>query len=184
MRKSYKICRILLFVFSAAVVIMPCNRGTSNISFADDVVSHHKEKPTPTRSLMQVISSHTSRMLDAIMNGDYDTVIKESNAVTEKSETLLKNFFPEGGQVGEWFKETGKYPGKPEEVNAVKEDFEKYVKVVIDASKNIAETSKKYNIVETYKSFDAMLQKACFSCHETFRPKWPEWPEWMRITGG
>ncbi len=164
--------------------MIPYNIGISNISFADDVVSHHKEKPTPTRSLMQVISSHTSRMLDAIMNGDYNTVIKESNAVTEKSETILKNFFPEGGQVGEWFKETGKDPGKPEEVNAVKEDFEKYAKTVIDASKNITETSKKYNIVETYKSFDAMLQKACFSCHETFRPKWPEWPEWMRITGG
>ncbi|KXK27935.1 MAG: hypothetical protein UZ01_02906 [Candidatus Brocadia sinica] len=156
-----------------------------NIVLAKEgIESKHSAESTPTRSLMRVISSHTSRILEAIMDGDHDAVIKESYAVAESSQAIMKNFFPEGGQVGEWFKETGKDPKNAEDVQSVKRDFEKYMKTVADAAKNVAETSKKHNIVETYKSLDAMLKNACFTCHETARPKWPEWPEWMKITGG
>ena len=169
------------FVVTAVAMSYPWK---GNIALGKAVETHHGSELTPTRSLMQVISSHTSRILDAIMIGDHDAVVKESNAVTENCETILKNFFPEGGKVGEWFKETGKDLNKPEDIKAVKKDFEKYLKAVVDASKNIAETSKKQNIVETYKSFDAMLKNACFSCHEASRPKWPDWPDWMKISGG
>jgi cytochrome c556 len=130
---------------------------------------------------MDVVSTHTTKILEAIMIGDFDTVIKEAGAVSTMSEGMIKDFFPEGGKVGDWFKETGKNPENPADVKAVKDDFEKYMKAVADASKNIAETAKKYTIVETYKSFDAMLQKACFACHTVYRPLWPEW---MKITGG
>ncbi|MFN3532068.1 MAG: cytochrome c [Candidatus Brocadia sp.] len=171
-----------LFVVAAAVGMSYAWRGS--IISAKDIESKHTAEPTPTRSLMRVISSHTSRILEAIMDGDHEAVIKESNAVAESSQEIMKNFFPEGGQVGEWFKETGKDAKNPEDVKAVKKDFEKYMKTVADAAKNIAETSKKQNIVETYKSLDAMLKNACFTCHEAARPKWPEWPEWMKITGG
>mgnify|MGYP003438814056 FL=1 len=75
------------------------------------------------------------------------------------------------------------YFNKNEDVQVVKKDFEKYMKIVADAAKNVAETSKKHTIVETYKSLDTMLKNACFTCHETARPKWPEWPEWMKIRG-
>ena len=169
------------FVVTAVAMSYPWK---GNIVLGKDIETRHGSELTPTRLLMQVISSHTSRILDAIMIGDHDAVVKESNAVTENCEAILKNFFPEGGKVGEWFKETGKDPNKPEDIKAVKKDFEKYLKAVVDASKNIAETSKKLNIVETYKSFDAMLKNACFSCHEATRPKWPEWPDWMKISGG
>lgn len=155
-----------------------------NITWGKDIESQHSAELTPTRSLMQVISSHTSKILDAIMVGDHNAVIQESTAVAENSKAVLKNFFPEGGQVGEWFKETGKNPKNAEDINAVKKDFEKYLKAVVDAANNIVETSKKQNIVETYKSFDAMLKNACFTCHEAARPKWPEWPKWMQIGGG
>ncbi len=174
---------VLIFGFVATAVAVSYPRN-GNIAMGKDVETHHGSELTPTRSLMQVISSHTSRILDAIMIGDHDAVVKESNAVTENCEAILKNFFPEDGKAGEWFKETGKDPNKSEDIKAVKKDFEKYLKAVVDASKNIAETSKKQNIVETYKSFDAMLKNACFSCHEATRPKWPEWPDWMKISGG
>lgn len=153
-------------------------------TLSNDIESYHKEKPTPTRALMRVISSHMSNMFNAIMMGDHNTVAKESHALAENSKDIMRNFFPENGKVGEWFKETGKNPNDPEAVNAVKKDFENYSKSIIDAAVNIAENTKKENIVETYKSFDAMLKNACFACHETARQKWPEWPEWMQITGG
>ncbi len=183
MKKFEQLRHVLICGFVVTAVAMSySSRG--NIALGKAIESHHGSELTPTRSLMKLISSHTSRILDAIITGDHVAVINESNAVTENCETILKNFFPESGKVGEWFKETGKDPNKPEDVNAVKKDFEKYLEVVVNASKNIAETSKKQNIVETYKSFDAMLKNACFTCHEASRQKWPEWPDWMKIGGG
>ncbi|NUO09556.1 MAG: cytochrome c [Candidatus Brocadia sp.] len=170
-----------LGVITAAGMFYASN---GSAAFGKNIESEHTAEPAPTRSLMRVISSHTSKILDAIMVGDHNAVINESNAVAKKSKELMKDFFPAGGQVGEWFTETGKNPKNPDDVKAVKQDFEKYLKTVIDAANNIAETSKKQNIVETYKSLDAMLKNACFTCHEAARPKWPEWPEWMKITGG
>jgi cytochrome c556 len=157
---------------------------TDGIVSAKDIESRHSAELTPTRSLMRIIGFHTSRILEAIMDGDHETVIKESNVVADSGQAIMKNFFPEGGQIGEWFKETGKDPKNQEDIQSVKKDFEKYMKTVVDSAKNVAETAKKHNIVDTYKSFDAMLKNACFTCHETARPKWPEWPEWMKITGG
>lgn len=183
MKKSGQTCLALFCAVVIATGAMLYGWKGSTAS-GEDVETIHMKNPTPTRLLMRLISSHTSKILDAIMIGDFNAVGKESNAVAENSKVIMDNFFPQGGQVGEWFKETGKDPNDPNAVKAMKEDFEKYLNAVSDAAKNIAATSKKQNIIETYKSFDAMLTKACFACHEAFRPKWPEWPEWMKITGG
>jgi hypothetical protein len=115
------------------------------------------------------------------MIGDFNAVTRESNAVAENSEIIMEMFFSADGKAGEWFKPAGNNPKAAEEM---KGEFEKYLKVVIDTSRNIAETAGKKNIVETYKSFDTMLQKACFTCHEVSREKWPDWPDFMRISGG
>ncbi|GAB61043.1 MAG: hypothetical protein DWB56_09075 [Candidatus Jettenia sp.] len=181
MKKRFML--ICLFTLAAGAISYPYtwNIGTT---LSNNIESYHKEKPSPTRELMRMISSHMSKIFDAIMAGDHNTVSKESNAVAETSKSIMRNFFPEDGKIGEWFKETGKDPNNPEEVTTVKKDFEQYSKSIVDAAMNIAENVKKQNIVETYKNFDTMLKNACFACHETARPKWPEWPEWMQITGG
>lgn len=183
MEKAGKL-RLALICAVAVTTVTVSYPWNVNTVAGEDIEKYHMEKPTPTRLLMRLISSHTSKILDAILIGDFNAVGKEANAVAENSKTIMNNFFPEGGQVGEWFKESGKDPKDPKAVKAMKEDFEKYLEAVIDASKNIATTAKSKNIVETYKSFDEMLTKACFACHEAFRPQWPEWPDWMKITGG
>jgi hypothetical protein len=87
----------------------------------------------------------------------------------------MRMFFSEEGKAGDWFSKAGNDPDDPKAIQAMKEDFTKYLKLVTDASRNVAETSKSKNIVETYNSFDAMLRKACFACHETSRLEWPGW---------
>ena len=183
MKKIGLMCIAMLCAFAIATGVITCV-GKCSEALGEDIETHHIHKPTPTRSLMRLISSHTSKILDAIMIGDFNVVIKESNEVAENSEITMNMFFPEEGKVGEWFEETGKDPNDPKAVKSMKEEFGKYLKIVIDASRNIAETARKENIVETYKSFDAMLKKACFSCHEVSRKKWPDWPDWMRQAGG
>lgn len=183
MKKTGLMCNALKYMFVVTAVALPYV-WEGSITSGKDIESHHDAESMSTHSLMRAINSHTSKIVDAIMVGDHDAVIKESNAIAEDSKAIMKDFFPEGGQVGEWFKKTGKDSKNPDDVNAVKKDFEKYLKAVVDATNNIIETSKKGNIVETYKSFDAMLKNACFTCHETARPIWPEWPKGMQITGG
>jgi len=141
----------------------------------------HISKSSPTRSLMRIISAHTSKILDALMIGDFNAVGREANAVAENSEIVMEMFFSVDGKAGEWHKETG---GDAEATAEMKAEFEKYLSITIDSSRNIAETAGKKNIVETYKSLDEMLQKACFACHALSRDPWPNWPDFMKAAGG
>ncbi len=174
MSKMGKLCIAMLFTLILTTGIITCDNA-----LCGDIESLHTDKSTPTQGLMRIINSHTSKMLDAIMIGDFNKVIKESKEIIKASEVVMRMFFPGEGKTGEWFKNAGNDPGDLEAVEAMKEEFEKYLQLVTDASRNVAETSKKKNIVATYNSFDAMLRKACFACHVKSRL---EWPKWMKQT--
>jgi hypothetical protein len=174
MKKASYVCIIMLFAFILTTGILTSGWKCTE-ALCGDIESRHTDKSTPTQGLMRIISSHTSKMLDAIMIGDFNAVIKESKEIINASEVVMRMFFSEEGKAGEWFRKAGNDPDDPKAVQAMKEDFEKYLKLVTDASRNVAEISKSKNIVETYNSFDAMLRKACFACHQTSRLEWPGW---------
>ena len=180
MKKISQACIVALCAFVVTTGVITYGWKCSKV-FGKETGAQHISKSTPTRSLMQLISTHTSKILDAIMAGDFNAVTRESNEVAENSEIIMEMFFSPDGKAGEWYKPAGTNPKAAEEMKA---EFERYLKVVIDAARNIAESAGKKNIVETYKSFDAMLQKACFACHEGYREKWPDWPDFMRQSGG
>ncbi len=167
MKKINQICIAVLFVTTAGLTIhgWQCSK-----TFANDSETPFVQKSTPTSSLMRIINSHTSKMLEAIMVGDFNTVIKKSNDISKAGNAIMRMFFPEGKKVDQWFTEIGKDQDDPEAVRSMKEEFEKYSKAVIEASGNIAEVAKNRDIAETYESYEAMM-KACFACHEVSRAK-------------
>ncbi len=174
MKKISNVCIILFFAFFLTTGILTCVWKCSEV-LCDDIESLHVDKSSPTQGLMRIISSHTSKMLDAIMIGDFNAVMKESKEIINASDVVMRMFFSADGKAGEWFSKAGNDPDDPKAVQAMREDFEKYLKLVTDASRHVAETSKSKNIVETYNSFDSMLRKACFKCHQTSRLEWPGW---------
>ena len=179
-----KISQFLLVVALCALVVTYGWNGSK--VFGDDnrlvaAENIHSSKSSATRSLMQMISAHTSKILDAIMVGDFHAVAREANAVAENSEIVIEIFFSEDGEAGTWYKRAGNDAKTAAEMKA---EFEKYLKITIDSSRKIAETAGKKNIVETYKSLDELMQKACFACHEVARDPWPDWPDFMKQAGG
>ncbi len=178
MIKIWKLCLTILCTLIITTGFITYD-WIGNKALCGDIVSLHTDKSTPTQGLMRIISSHTSKMLDAIMIGDFNEVIKESREIIKASEVVMRMFFPGEGKTGEWFTKAGNDPGDLEAVEAMKVEFEKYLQLVTDASRNVAKTSRKKNIVETYNSFDSMLRKACFACHVKSRL---EWPKWMKQT--
>ncbi len=180
MKKISQACIVALcaFVVTTGVITYGWNGSKA---LAKETGTQHISKSTPTRSLMRLISTHTSKILDAIMVGDFKAVAREANAVAENSEIVMEMFFSADGKSGEWNKEAG---GDSKATAEMKAEFEKYLKITIDSSRNIAETAGKKDIVETYKSLDEMLQKACFACHAVSRNPWPDWPDWMKAAGG
>ncbi len=140
-------------------------------AFGNDDETPFIQKSTPTSSLMRIINSHTSKILEAIMLGDFNTVIKKSNEVAKAGNAIMRMFFPDGKKLDQWFTEVGKDPDDPEAVKSMKEEFERYSKAVIETSRHIAEVAKNRDIAETYESFEAMLKNACFACHEVSRAK-------------
>ncbi len=182
------ISQVFIVVFCAFVVttgVITYGWNGSKVFGDENVVeaakSIHISKSSPTRAVMRLISAHTSKILNAIMIGDFNAVAREANAVAENSEIVMEMFFSADGKPGEWDRETG---GDAKATTKMKAEFEKYLKITIDSSNKIAETAGKKNIVETYKSLDEMLQKACFACHALSRDPWPDWPDFMRAAGG
>jgi hypothetical protein len=162
---------ILVFlVFVVTTGFIFCGGNFSNV-FGKEKQTPFVQKSTPTSSLMRIINSNSAKILEAIMIGDFDTVIKKSNEVAKAGSVIMRMFFPEGEKVEEWFKNAGKDPNDPEAVKAMKAEFEKFSKVVVESSKNIAEVAKNNNIAETYESFEAMMKNACFACHAVSRAK-------------
>lgn len=185
MKKINQVFFVIFFTFVVATGVITCGWKGSEV-FGDEkrveaAKDMHISKSTPTRSLMQLISAHTSKILDAIMVGDFHAVAREANAVAENSEIVMEMFFSADGKAGAWHKATG---GDAKAADELKAEFEKYLKITIDSSRNIAETAGKKDIVATYKSLDEMLQKACFACHAVSRDPWPDWPDWMKQAGG
>ncbi len=179
MKKISQMCMVMLCAFIVTAGAITCGWKCNKVFGKTGDL--HISKSTPTRSLMQLISTHTSKILDAIMVGDFHAVAREANAVAENSEIVMEMFFSADGKAGEWHKETG---GDAKATTEMKAEFEKYLKLTIDSSNNIAESAGKKNIVETYKSLDEMLQKACFACHAVTRYPWPDWPDFMKAAGG
>ncbi len=185
MRKISQLLIVALcaFVVTTGVTIYSWNgsKAFGDGSRIEAAANIHSSKSTATRSLMQMISAHTSRILDAIMVGDFHAVAREANAVAENSEIVIEMFFSEDGKAGPWYQGAGDDEKAAAEMKA---EFEKYLKITIDSSRKIAETAGSKNIVETYKSLDELLQKACFACHEVSRDPWPDWPHFMKQAGG
>ena len=173
MKKFFKMCIIIVCTFAITTGVITCSWKNSK-ALGENNKTLQAQKSTPTSSLMRIISSHTAKMFDAIMIGDFNAVARESNEVTKASKVIMRMFFPNKGKIDDWFKETGKDPNDPEAVKAMKEEFEKYSKAVIDSANRITEASGNKNIVEAYENFDAMVRNACFACHKVSRSKWPK----------
>ena len=170
MKKINQIC-FAVFIMTIIALGLTIHGWQCSEAFGNSGEKPFVQKSTPTSSLMRIINSHTAKMLESIMVGDFNTVIKKSNDISKAGNAIIRMFFPEGKQVDQWFSEVGKDPDDPEAVKSMKEDFERYSKAVIEASGNIAEVAKNGNIAETYESFEAMLKNACFACHEVSRAK-------------
>ena len=119
-----------------------------------------------TRAVMQAISSSMSKILDGLLNGDFDVVIKESDKISRISTSMVNMFFPDDswGLVGRKFKMNDK---------RMKAEYEKYAKDMAAATKNLADTAKNGDSVETYEVFDSLLRNLCFECHKASRVDWP-----------
>jgi hypothetical protein len=117
---------------------------------------------------MKAIGSSMSTILDALLNGDFDVVIQETDKISRISSNMVNMFFPDEkwGLVGRKFKVDDA---------SMKAEFEKYAKAMAEATKNLADTSKGKDIVETYEAFDSILRNLCFECHKASRTDWPAW---------
>ena len=119
-----------------------------------------------TKYAMKAVGSSMSKILDGLLTGDFDVVIKESDKISRISTSMVNMFFPDDswGLVGRKFKMDD---------NTMKAEYEKYAKDMAAATKNLADTAKDGDSVETYEVFDSLLRNLCFECHKASRVDWP-----------
>ena len=168
MKKICQMCITLLCVLVITSGAIALGEESSNAYGEVGKTSNAMHDSVSTRGAMKAIGASTSKILEGIMKGDFDVVIKESNKIAKISSNMVKMFFPDyrWGQEGRKFKMADK---------SMEVEFEKYAKAMADATRNLADIAKNRDIVETYEIFDSMLRKLCFECHKTYRTGWPAW---------
>ena len=159
MKKFNKICVTLLCMLVIATGATTYVSRSGKV-FGDEIDVHGS---VVTRALMRDISVHMTEILGAILRGDSTTVTREANEIGKIAGSIMSEFFPTDGQVGRKFKVSDK---------SMKGRFEEFVQIIIDNSKNIATASEEEDFTQAYESFDALLRKACLSCHKTTRDDW------------
>ncbi len=166
MKKIFQMCIILLCVFVITTGAITCVWKSSKALGEDVEGTVDMHGSVLTRGVMEAIGSSMSKILGGILKADFDVVIKESNKIAGISANMAEMFFPDEkwGLKGRKFKMSDE---------SMKGEYEKYVKSLAVATKNLVETAKNRDIVETYESFDSMLRNVCFECHKASRSDWP-----------
>jgi len=166
MKKIYQICITLFcaFVITSGVLTFS---GESSKVYAAAAGGETMHDSMATKYAMKAVGSSMSKILDGLLNGDFDVVIKESNKISRISKYMVDIYFPddEWGLVGRKFKMSDK---------AMKAEYEKYAKEMAAATKSLADTAKDGDSVETYEVFDSLLRNLCFECHKASRTDWPK----------
>ena len=139
-----KIYQISITLFCALVITAGALTFSGNISktyakAGGDTV----HDSVATRAVMQAISSSMSKILDGLLNSDFDVVIKESDKISRISTGMVNMFFPDDqwGLVGRKFKMAD---------ISMKAEYKKYAKEMAVATKKLADTAKDGDSVETY----------------------------------
>lgn len=159
MKKINKICITLLCMFviaTGAIVAV----STSNRVYGEQIDVHGS---IATKGLMQKINVQMADIMGAILKGDSATVTKKADTMAEISGSIMNEFFPKDGQVGRKFKVSDE---------STKEQFEKFVQIILDNSENMAASAEAGDLSEAYESFDNLFRKACLACHKTTRNDW------------
>ena len=163
MKKIYQICITLVCAFVITSGVLTCSWESTTYAEAGGGTVHDS---VVTRGTMKAIGSSMAKILDGLLNGNFDAVIMESGKIARISSDMVDMFFPDDkwGLEGRKFKMDDK---------SMKAEYEKFAKEMAAATKNLADTSKDGDIVETYEAFDAILRNICFECHKASRTDWP-----------
>ncbi len=164
MKKIYQVCIALFCALVITSGVLTFSGESSKVYAAAGGDTMHDSMAT--KYAMKAVGSSMSKILDGLLNGDFDVVIKESNKISRISKYMVSMYFPddEWGLVGRKFKMSDK---------AMKVEYEKYAKEMAAATKKLADTAKDGDSVETYEVFDSLLRNLCFECHKTSRTDWP-----------
>ncbi len=162
MKKICQLCIILLCAFVITTGAITCVWKCSKV-FGEDVESTvDMHGSVATQGVMDAIGLSMAKILDGILKADFDKVIKESNKIAGISTNMVNMFFPDE----KWGLDGRKFKMSDE---SMKGEYEKYVKAMAVATKNLVETAENRDIVETYETFDSMLRNVCFECHKASR---------------
>lgn len=165
MKKINQICIILICALVITSGVLTCSWESSKTYAGTGETIHGS---VATRGAMKAIGSSMSKILDGLLNGNFDVVIKESDKIARISTNMANMFFPDD----KWGLEGRKFKMADE---SMKSEYEKYAKEMAAATRNLADTSKDRDIVETYEAFDSILRNLCFECHKASRTDWPAW---------
>lgn len=132
----------------------------------------HKDVGLPLRNLALEIRARTDSLLDAILEGDYESVKKNAQAISEKGQQVINTYFPQSLDI-EAFKTDPKTSHLPpdalEKFKQLRADFLEYFNKIDPGLQEIQKAAESKNEAAAFDAFSTLIKSTCIDCHNKYR---------------
>lgn len=146
--------------------------GKGQMLYQDYKSMMHKDIKLPLRNMALEIGERVDKLLDAILQNNFEAVKQNATAVSEKGRQIINTYFPQSLDI-EAYKtkpETSHLrPEVLEEFTKLREDFLSYFKKIDTSLQEIQKAADSKDAETAFDAFSNLLKNTCIECHTKMR---------------
>lgn len=129
----------------------------------------HKDVKLPLRNMALEIRDRVNELLNAILEGNFESAKKSATAISEKGHQIINTYFPQSLDI-EAFKTDPKtshlQPEDLEKFKQLREDFLSYFKKIDASLQEIQKAADSKNEETAFDAFSGLIKSTCIECHK------------------
>lgn len=129
----------------------------------------HETIDMPTRILMSDIEGHAQNIYEDIVKDDYDSIKKETDAISKRSKEIVDHFFPIDPGLDSWYRRSKALdPEILKAIETLKSNFGIYLKRLSVNLTNLQNATEIKDEKKIISAFTTMVEHACVKCHSRY----------------
>ncbi len=164
---------------SASIICSPSSAlaekgkmGEGQMLYQDYKSMLHKDIKLPLRNMALEIGERVDKLLDAILQNNFEAVKQNATAVSEKGHQIINTYFPQSLDIEAYKTHPETSHLKPEvleEFKNLREDFLGYFQKIDASLQEIQKAADSKDSEAAFDAFSNLLKKTCIECHQKMR---------------
>ncbi|MCF6150505.1 MAG: cytochrome c [Candidatus Kuenenia sp.] len=135
--------------------------GEGQIVTHEQSTGKHAELNLPIRTFTRELEQSVNKVLNGILEGNFDSVEQEADNIATKSKSIYVSFFENSNR----FRKLQENPARDEQ----KRDFAMYVDEINNQVAALKKASESQNSEQALNAMVGLLKNGCVSCHIKYR---------------